>query len=363
MHKGTLTFNSDVLYPKTSADMVTYSDGTVADALQNISASKSPIDSPNFTGTPTAPTPAIDDDSTKIATTAYCASLIRRLVGTAPETLDTLVELAAAINNDPDFKDTIIQALDGKVNKTVTLQTNLASTASTNLNGSSASIGVTGILPIANGGTGKNELSNVSVGYATTAGSCTGNAATATSASKVTGGTVTLTGNVTGSASFGSNGNVSIATAANYATSAGSATTAGSCTGNAATATSASKVTGGTITLTGDVTGSASFGSNGNVSIAATAVKNNIFNATNAGNTADLNTLTDLGFYTIYPQDADTQHAPISGSRIYLMVIGTGTSRVQVAWAWTGAKMWVRGSTNITAANNWGIWHAATFTS
>jgi len=286
--------------------MVTYSDGTVADALQNISASKSPIDSPNFTGTPTAPTPAIDDDSTKIATTAYCASLIRRLVGTAPETLDTLVELAAAINNDPDFKDTIIQALDGKVNKTVTLQTNLASTASTNLNGSSASIGVTGILPIANGGTGKNELSNVSVGYATTAGSCTGNAATATSASKVTG---------------------------------------------------------GTITLTGDVTGSASFGSNGNVSIAATAVKNNIFNATNAGNTADLNTLTDLGFYTIYPQDADTQHAPISGSRIYLMVIGTGTSRVQVAWAWTGAKMWVRGSTNITAANNWGIWHAATFTS
>lgn len=33
--------------------------------------SKAPIDSPNFTGTPTAPTPASSDNSTRIATTAW----------------------------------------------------------------------------------------------------------------------------------------------------------------------------------------------------------------------------------------------------------------------------------------------------
>ena len=38
---------------------------------------KAPLDSPAFIGTPTAPTPAADDDSTRIATTAFVQALMR----------------------------------------------------------------------------------------------------------------------------------------------------------------------------------------------------------------------------------------------------------------------------------------------
>ena len=89
---------------------------------------KAPIDSPDFTGTPTAPTADNDTDSTQLATTEFCQNLIRRLVGSAPETLNTLVELATAINNDPDFAETIIQALDNKLNKTDAATTYLTKT-------------------------------------------------------------------------------------------------------------------------------------------------------------------------------------------------------------------------------------------
>lgn len=84
--------------------------------------------SPALTGTPTAPTPGNDTDSGQIATTEFCQNLIRRLVGSAPETLNTLVELATAINNDPDFAETIVQALDNKLNKTDAASTYLKKT-------------------------------------------------------------------------------------------------------------------------------------------------------------------------------------------------------------------------------------------
>ena len=83
-----------------------------------ITKTYAPINSPALTGTPTAPTPDNDTDSDQIATTEFVQNLIRRLVGAAPETLNTLVELATAINNDPNFANTIVQALDGKLNKT-----------------------------------------------------------------------------------------------------------------------------------------------------------------------------------------------------------------------------------------------------
>ena len=40
------------------------------------------------------------------------------VVDTAPEALDTLKELATAINNDPDYATTVITALAGKLDKT-----------------------------------------------------------------------------------------------------------------------------------------------------------------------------------------------------------------------------------------------------
>ena len=84
--------------------------------------------SPALTGTPTAPTPGNDTDSGQIATTEFCQNLIRRLVGSAPETLNTLAELATAINQDPDFAETIVQALDNKLNKTDAASTYLKKT-------------------------------------------------------------------------------------------------------------------------------------------------------------------------------------------------------------------------------------------
>lgn len=72
------------------------------------------LDSPTFTGTPSAPTPTAGDDSTKVATTAYVVAAITAVLGAAPAALDTLVELAAAIDNDASFAATMTTALAGK---------------------------------------------------------------------------------------------------------------------------------------------------------------------------------------------------------------------------------------------------------
>ena len=69
---------------------------------------------PTFTGEPKAPTPATGNNTTRIATTAFVQAAITALINGAPATLDTLKEIAAAINNDPKFSTTINNALAGK---------------------------------------------------------------------------------------------------------------------------------------------------------------------------------------------------------------------------------------------------------
>ncbi|MEB7362218.1 phage tail protein [Escherichia coli] len=69
---------------------------------------------PTFTGEPKAPTPAAGNNTTRIATTAFVQAAITALINGAPDTLDTLKEIAAAINNDPKFSTTINNALSGK---------------------------------------------------------------------------------------------------------------------------------------------------------------------------------------------------------------------------------------------------------
>ncbi|EMV5172699.1 phage tail protein [Escherichia coli] len=69
---------------------------------------------PTFTGEPKAPTPAAGNNTTRIATTAFVQAAITALINGAPATLDTLKEIAAAINNDPKFSTTINNALSGK---------------------------------------------------------------------------------------------------------------------------------------------------------------------------------------------------------------------------------------------------------
>ena len=69
---------------------------------------------PTFTGEPKAPTPDAGNNTTRIATTAFVQAAITALINGAPDTLDTLKEIAAAINNDPKFSTTINNALAGK---------------------------------------------------------------------------------------------------------------------------------------------------------------------------------------------------------------------------------------------------------
>ncbi|EOL4799756.1 TPA: phage tail protein [Escherichia coli] len=66
---------------------------------------------PTFTGEPKAPTPAAGNNTTRIATTEFVQAAITALINGAPGTLDTLKEIAAAINNDPKFSTTINNAL------------------------------------------------------------------------------------------------------------------------------------------------------------------------------------------------------------------------------------------------------------
>ncbi|WP_447842420.1 phage tail protein [Enterobacter cloacae] len=67
--------------------------------------------SPTFTGTPKAPTATAGNNTTQLATTAFVQAALIALVNGAPATLDTLKEIAVAINNDPNFSTTITNAL------------------------------------------------------------------------------------------------------------------------------------------------------------------------------------------------------------------------------------------------------------
>ncbi|MEB8275415.1 phage tail protein [Escherichia coli] len=66
---------------------------------------------PTFTGEPKAPTPAAGNNTTRIATTAFVQAAITALINGAPATLDTLKEIAAAINNALSGKQPLDETL------------------------------------------------------------------------------------------------------------------------------------------------------------------------------------------------------------------------------------------------------------
>ncbi|HAW2398762.1 TPA: phage tail protein [Escherichia coli] len=121
---------------------------------------------PTFTGEPKAPTPAAGNNTTRIATTAFVQAAITALINGAPATLDTLKEIAAAINNDPKFSTTINNALAGKQPLDNTL---------THLSGKDVAglltylgIGETGkydILPASRGGTGASTIAGALINF------------------------------------------------------------------------------------------------------------------------------------------------------------------------------------------------------
>lgn len=73
-------------------------------------------ESPVLTGTPTAPTPAQSVNNQQIATTAFVKAAIAALVGSAPETLDTLAEIAMALGNDGNLKQVLLNEIVKKAN-------------------------------------------------------------------------------------------------------------------------------------------------------------------------------------------------------------------------------------------------------
>lgn len=80
--------------------------------LQTQLDAKAPLASPALTGVPTAPTAAGGTNTTQIATTAFVRDEVAALVASAPGTLDTLNELAAALDDDPNFATTITNLIN-----------------------------------------------------------------------------------------------------------------------------------------------------------------------------------------------------------------------------------------------------------
>jgi len=89
----------------------------VTSAIQTQIDLKAPLASPTFTGTPTLPTGTIattqtaGNNTTAVATTAFVSTAVANLVDSAPSTLNTLDELAAALGDDANYAATITTAL------------------------------------------------------------------------------------------------------------------------------------------------------------------------------------------------------------------------------------------------------------
>ena len=98
------------------------------------SSTYAPLASPGLTGSPTTPNVTAGDSSTKIANTGFVMTAVANLVASAPEALNTLNELAAALGNDASFSTTISNSIGGKLAKASNLSDLTdAATARTNL--------------------------------------------------------------------------------------------------------------------------------------------------------------------------------------------------------------------------------------
>ena len=63
----------------------------------------------------TTDTPSAGDNNTHLATTAFVQTAIANLVDSSPSALNTLNELAAAINDDANFSTTITNSIATKM--------------------------------------------------------------------------------------------------------------------------------------------------------------------------------------------------------------------------------------------------------
>ena len=99
--------------------------------------------SPALTGVPTAPTAAANTNTTQVATTAYVQTELSDLIGGAPAALDTLNELAAAIDDDASYASSVTTALTARLSSTATVTLSGDVTGTANFSGNVATISAT----------------------------------------------------------------------------------------------------------------------------------------------------------------------------------------------------------------------------
>lgn len=98
-----------------NCDNTTDANKPVSTATQTALDLKANLASPALTGTPTAPTAAGATSTTQVATTAFVQQELNSMLDGAPSALNTLNELAAAVNDDASFAATITTALGTKL--------------------------------------------------------------------------------------------------------------------------------------------------------------------------------------------------------------------------------------------------------
>ena len=91
----------------TFAGNITTGSNTISGVLSSVTGS--------IGSAATATTQAASDNSTKLATTAYVTTALANLVDSAPGTLNTLNELAAALGDDANFSTTVTNSIATKL--------------------------------------------------------------------------------------------------------------------------------------------------------------------------------------------------------------------------------------------------------
>ena len=92
--------------------MITDGNVTVAKLPSTVDLSSKTVTLPSAA---VATTQSASDNTTKLATTAYVTTAIANLVDSSPSSLDTLNELAAALNDDASFSTTVTNSIATKL--------------------------------------------------------------------------------------------------------------------------------------------------------------------------------------------------------------------------------------------------------
>lgn len=117
----TLTTNDNAKFKsvKVSNDTLTFTNGSGTTTSVTVNNVANATNATNATNASYTATQAATDKSTKIASTAFVQTAVANLVSSAPETLDTLNELANALGNDPNFATTVTKTISQKADKAV----------------------------------------------------------------------------------------------------------------------------------------------------------------------------------------------------------------------------------------------------